>query len=135
MWIEDIQTQFVRDRVKETAFADREYVHDLYLIEQLQRGHSLGWAFHMSGGAKRLFARYPAEAEGIRLELAEGQYVDPTQFNGDYRRLAAAWTAREKAKAVARQGTADRAMAEQQVKQAATLQREREVWQQMAGAS
>ena len=133
MWIEEIQTQFVRDRLQETSFNDRQYVQDLHMIEQLQQGHQFGWAYHMSRGAEKLFTRYPAEAECIRLELTEDQYIDTARFETDYRQLMIAWTHREKNRDLARQQARDREMSRQQAETEARNQREQELWMQRGG--
>lgn len=135
MWIEDIQTQFVRDRVQETSFADRRYIYDLYLIEQLQSGRSFGMAFHLGGGDQKLYTRYPAESESIRLEIQEGYYVDPRRFTIEHRQLTDAWIAREKAQVAARRHAAVRERAAHQAEEATRVQLERDAWQQMGGAS
>lgn len=133
MWIDEIQTQFVRDRLRETSFTDRTYVEDLHRIEQLQSGRQFGRVFHMNHGPEKLYVRYPAEAECIRLELKEGQYVAPARFDAEYRRLAAAWHAREKAQAGALQQQRDTEIAVQQAEAVATLQRARAEWLRMGG--
>lgn len=135
MWLEDIQTQFVRDRVQETSFDDRDYIYDLYLIEKLLSGKSLGWAFHVGRGAQKLYVRYPAEAECIRLEIAERQYVDSARFAAEHRQLAEVWTAREQVKTDAQQDALERATATHQAEQTAMLQRECDLWHEMGGLS
>jgi hypothetical protein len=134
MWLEDIQTQFVRDRVQETSFEDRTYVYDLYLIESLQRGRGLGWAFHASGRPRQLYACYPAEAECIRLEITEGRYIDPARFTAERLRFAAAWRAREKAYANAQEREEAALEVRRQAEEEAQAKQERKVWQQMGGS-
>ena len=56
MWLDEIKTRFVRDRIREVSWNQREYVYDLHLIEELLSGARMGWAFHVSGTPKRLYA-------------------------------------------------------------------------------
>ncbi len=133
MWLEEIQTQFVRDRMQETSFVRRGYINDLYLIEQLQSGRNLGMAFHMGRGAQKLYTRYPAEAECIRLEIREGQYVDPARFTAEHRQLADAWVVRQRARAAAERRVDARERAADAIEHATTVQQERNVWRQMGG--
>lgn len=133
MWLDEIQTQFVRDRMQETPFADRGYIHDLYLIEQLHSGRRLGFAFHMGGGPQKLYARYPAEAECIRMEFQDGRYVDPLRFTAEHRHLADAWGVREKSHARARRQKVARERAAEVADYAAMVQQERDAWRRMGG--
>lgn len=133
-WLDDIRTQFVRDRVKETSFDDREYIHDLYLIEKLQSGRSLGLAFHMSGGVQKLYGRYPAEAECIRLEMKEGRYIDAAGFTAGRLQWRQVWEDRNEAERVAREQDEARKTALKQAELAAAVQQERDVWLEMGGA-
>lgn len=133
MWLKEIQTQFVRDRLQETSFAQREYIHDLYLIDQLQRGRNLGVASHMLGKPRRLYTRYPAEAECIRLEIHEGHYVDSSHFTREHDQLAEAWNAQQKLKVDTRRQEAARKRALDAVEHATRFQQERDAWQQMGG--
>lgn len=97
MWLDEIKTRFVRDRIRETPWDGRQHAYDLHLIEKLLSGESLGWAFHMAGGPTRLYAANPAEAECIRLELKEGRYVDRETFHRNKVTFAATWRARRQA--------------------------------------
>ena len=133
MWLDEIKTHFVQDRIRETTWEQREYAYDLHLIEALMSGTRLGWAFHISGSPTRLYTAHPAEAECIRLELKEGRYVDRETFHLKRMDFAADWEARRRAdaeKAVADEQAKQRLQDEQRL---ADLRREREAWLLLGG--
>lgn len=72
--LSDIKTQFVRDRLKETKWADRSYIGILMHLEgsvELSiRGQSPGWAGGMMYAKMRV--DYPVEYKCIKREMTEG---------------------------------------------------------------
>ena len=71
---DDIRTQFVRDRLKETKWEDRGYIDVLMHLEDSvalsMRGKSPGWA---GGMMYALMSKdYPVEYKCIRREMEEG---------------------------------------------------------------
>lgn len=133
MWLDEIETRFLRDRIGEISWERREYVYDLHLIEELLSGARMGWAFHMSGRPKRLFTTYPAEAECIRLAIEEGHYVAPERFHQKRKDLAADWEARRRAQE--EKNACDEAAKQRQRDEGrlAELRGEREVWVLLGG--
>lgn len=83
-----IITQFVKDRLKETRWKDREYIYDLgYLERIIEKGkpehYPEALLYH------DLCRRYPVEAMCIRKEIREGIYISPEEFREllkEYRR-------------------------------------------------
>jgi len=78
-YLRNIKTQFVKDRVKETTWENRQYIVELQRLESIieQRGpHSMGGAmiFHSLKG------NYPVEYECIKRELDEGIFTSPEEF-------------------------------------------------------
>lgn len=133
MWLDEIKTRFVRDRIRETSWSQREYIYDLHLTEELLSGAQLGSAFHMSGRPKRLFAAYPAEAECIRVEIQEGHYVDPETFHQKKRDLAAGWEARRRAEEEKRAAEGAAKQRQRDEERLADLRTEREAWVRVDG--
>ncbi len=133
MWLDEIKTRFVRDRVREVSWKERQYIYDLRLIERIFSGPALGFAFGMSGAPKRLHAAYPAESECIRLEIREGRYVDPDSFHENRAAFTADWAAE-------RQAQAERAASDEAARQRrrdedrlAELRQERDTWLVLGG--
>ncbi|HPT82480.1 MAG TPA: hypothetical protein PLM25_01190 [Limnochordia bacterium] len=91
-FLTDITTQFVRDRIKETSWAGRSYIADLYNIERLIKQGGIksvmqGYMF------KALSSKYPVEWECIKKELTTGELTSPEEFvtvKGERARQAAA---------------------------------------------
>ncbi|MBM4463834.1 MAG: hypothetical protein FJ012_11025 [Chloroflexi bacterium] len=76
---DEAKTQFIRDRIKETAFHERQYIHHLLWLEDIIfRGGPTQWAEGMAYGGLR--KDYPLEAEAIRRELREGKRTTPEEF-------------------------------------------------------
>jgi|CZCA01.1.fsa_nt_gi hypothetical protein len=75
-----IKTQFIKDRMKETAWEDRGYINDLASIEQtiLSGGPKSSIAAQMHRSRK---CKYPIEAECIVREIEDGIYVPPEEFH------------------------------------------------------
>lgn len=76
----EIETQFIKDRMKETSWEDRGYISDLASIERTI----------LSGGPKSSISaqmhrlqrdKYPIEAECIAKEIEDGIYVSPEKFH------------------------------------------------------
>ncbi len=76
----DIETQFIKDRMKETSWEDRGYISDLASIERtmLSGGPKSSIAAQMYGLQK---SKYPIEAECIAKEINDGIYVSPEEFH------------------------------------------------------
>jgi len=74
-----IQTQFVRDRLRETRWEDREYVQQLMAIERVisQGGPKNGAARLLY---ERLVRRYPVEHSAIFGELQRGELTTDSHF-------------------------------------------------------
>jgi hypothetical protein len=92
--VEGIRTQFVRDRLRETSWENREYIADLKALEEWYgswdrpRGIAAGmWHSSMTD-------RYRFEAECIKKEIREGIYTSPEEF----RRLIDEWKEEQKRK-------------------------------------
>lgn len=75
----EIKTQFVRDRLKETSWLYRGYIHDLQWMEKVvANGGPSGYAGAMC--YRGLKAKHPVEHECIRLEINEGVYTCGREF-------------------------------------------------------
>ena len=78
----NIKTQFVRDRMKETKWEDRQYIGALMTleerVEQGMLGKSPGWAAAMLQG--RRAAEYPVEYACIEREMTEGITTSYDEF-------------------------------------------------------
>jgi hypothetical protein len=79
---DDIRTQFVRDRLKETKWEDRGYIDVLMHLEDSvalsMRGKSPGWA---GGMMYALMSKdYPVEYKCIRREMTEGTRTSFDEF-------------------------------------------------------
>lgn len=76
---DEIKTQFVKDRLRETRWYRRRYIDDLMRLERLiAKSPRTGWA-----GAivyQGLGERYPVEKACIWAEIKEGNYVPPEGF-------------------------------------------------------
>lgn len=129
----DIKSRFVRDRLKETSWEKRGYVHDLIRIEFLTIHGGLGWAAGMAGLPQKLYATYTAEAECIFRELREGRYVDSTTFHTGRETLVGEWTDRQAAK---RDAERERRLEAAKISHEVELRRreaEREQWLRLGG--
>ena len=133
MWLDEIKTRFVRDRIRESSWGQRGYAYDLHLIEELLSGARMGWAFHVSGAPKRLLSTNAAEAESIRRELKEGRYIDPETFHRGQARLAAEWDARRHAQAEEKAKAQEIESRLEEDRREAELQKEREAWLLLGG--
>jgi len=68
----EAKTQFIRDRIKETAFRERQYIYQLLWLERIIfRGGPTQWAEGMA--YHPMTHDYPIEAEAIRRELPDGK--------------------------------------------------------------
>jgi|GEM_PF-591114 len=77
----EAKTQFIRDRIKETAFRERQYIYQLLWLERIIfRGGPTQWAEGMAYHA--MTHDYPIEAEAIRRELQEGKLTAREEFKG-----------------------------------------------------
>ena len=66
-YLKDIMTQFVRDRLGETNWENREYIKDLYKLERLiKKGGPTSYAESMLN--KALQSEYPVEYDGLRMK-------------------------------------------------------------------
>ena len=75
----EAKTQFIRDRIKETAFGERQYIHQLLWLERIIfRGGPTQWAEGMAYG--KMKKDYPLEAEAIGRELQEGKQTTTEEF-------------------------------------------------------
>jgi hypothetical protein len=75
----EIQSQFIRDRTKETRWKDRSYISLLCLIADLL-GKSGSGSF-AEGMPYHMYQQdWPVECECIRLELEEGRTVSADEF-------------------------------------------------------
>jgi hypothetical protein len=74
-----IRTQFVRDRLRETRWEDREYIQQLMGIERVisQGGPKNGAARLLY---ERLVRRYPVEHGAIFGELQRGELTTQSHF-------------------------------------------------------
>ncbi len=74
-----IVTQFVKDRLKETSWFEREYINALIKLEGfISRYPHLGWmGGRMYNG---LSLCNPVEKQCIWEEIEEGTYVDSEEF-------------------------------------------------------
>lgn len=86
MWGLGIKTRFVRDRLRETRWEDREYIGKLMSIERVILNPKVrqGWLQAMAYAGLR--AEFPVEYEAIEAELQRGVYTTPDEFR---KRLAA----------------------------------------------
>jgi len=74
-----IKTQFVRDRMKETAWADHVYIDHLIAAEKLiAQGGAKRWTEGMALGYYS--QTYPIEVRAIRQELEKGKVTTPEEF-------------------------------------------------------
>lgn len=94
MALKDIKTQFVKDRMAETSWDDRQYIYDLELLER----------FVVRGGPKSyneamVFRNtrnpHSLEFECIKKEIEDEIYTSP----GEFRQLVAKRECEEAAKA------------------------------------
>ena len=75
----EAKTQFIRDRIKETAFRERQYIYQLLWLERIIfRGGPTQWAEGMAYG--KMKEDYPLEAEAIERELQEGKQTTLEEF-------------------------------------------------------
>lgn len=68
------QTQFVRDRLSEATWQDRQYIDDLLCLERCM----------VHGGGIRsayIGVSLPVETAAIRAEIKEGVYLSPAEFH------------------------------------------------------
>ncbi len=74
-----IQTEFVRNRLRETCWEDREYVHQLMGVERIisQGGPKNGASRVL---CEKLVRRYPVEHSAIFSELCRGEITTDAQF-------------------------------------------------------
>ncbi len=74
-----IQTQFVRNRLRETRWEEREYVQRLMGMERII---SRGGPRNAAAGVlyDRLVRRYPVEHGAIFSELCRGEVMTDSQF-------------------------------------------------------
>lgn len=122
-YVEGIKTQFVRDRLKETSWANREYIAVLKILEEIYeeggaRGFGKMWHGHMR-------QRYPVEDECIRKEIQEGVYTPPEEF----RRLVAEWKEEQRRK----EAEWRRRQLEEQRREQEWLEEERRKWLEAGG--
>jgi hypothetical protein len=77
-YLSSISTQFVRDRLRETSWANRQYIEDLYRLERFLKqgigGLTSAYLF------KSLSDMYPVERECIKRELTTGELTSPPEF-------------------------------------------------------
>ncbi len=75
-----IKTQFVRDRLRETRWEEREYIQQLMGIERIicQGGPRNSAARLLY---ERLVRRYPIEHGAIFSELQRGEVISDSQFH------------------------------------------------------
>lgn len=74
-----IRTRFVRDRLRETSFANRAWIADLLAWEATAAdGGPVGWAGHVGYGQTR--RAHPVECACILRELRTGEYTPPTTY-------------------------------------------------------
>lgn len=118
--LKEIRTRFVRDRLREMSFKDRNRFAELVHFEDLAvariAGERLGWAGGSFYGQFR--QAQPVEAECIERELREGIYTPPEE----YRRLL-----REHRRAVRREA------AEAAAARRRSLEDERKAWIEAGG--
>jgi hypothetical protein len=89
--VQNIRTQFLRDRLAETSWEERGFIGDLLFAEGvIASGGPSGFGGGMAMGMIR--HSHPVEIACIQLELKEGVYTPPEE----YRKLK---TAHEVAKA------------------------------------
>jgi predicted nucleotidyltransferase len=75
-----IRTQFVRDRLRETRWEDREYIQQLMGIERiLSQGGPRNSAARLV--YERLVRRYPVEHGAIFSELHRGELTSDSDFH------------------------------------------------------
>ena len=75
-----IRTQFVRDRLRETRWEDREYIQQLMGIERiLSQGGPRNSAARLV--YERLVRRYPVEHGAIFSELHRGELTSDSHFH------------------------------------------------------
>jgi hypothetical protein len=76
----EAKTQFIRDRIKETAFHERQYIGRLLWLEDIiyRGGPAHQWAENMAYHA--MTHDYPLEAEAITRELQEGNLTTTEEF-------------------------------------------------------
>jgi len=74
-----ITTRFVRDRLRETSWADRWYIEDLYHIERFVKQ---GGVKSVMQGYRRqaLMLHHPVEWECISREITTGEVTSPQEF-------------------------------------------------------
>ncbi|HHV54958.1 MAG TPA: hypothetical protein GXX55_05895 [Firmicutes bacterium] len=78
MYLKEIKTKFVLDRLKETSWVNRKYIKDLQFLEYLISGGRNCFAGAI--GYSALSSEYPIESECIRKEIQEGIYTPPPEF-------------------------------------------------------
>lgn len=68
------RTQFVRDRLTETSWEDRQYIDDLLCLER---------CMVYGGGIRSAYigVSLPVETAAIREEIKEGVYLPPKEFH------------------------------------------------------
>jgi len=77
--LNEAKTQFIRDRLKETAFDERQYIYQLMWLERIIfRGGPTQWAEGMA--YFKMNKDYPLEAEAIKRELQEGELTTTEEF-------------------------------------------------------
>ena len=108
--LNDICTHFVRDRLAETNFEDRDYIAALATFEWNAVNGPRSW------GGSLLYAytknSYPVEAACIEREMREGIYTPPEEFARLLREAGEATAAADEA------GTARRQADDERVRQA-----------------
>lgn len=78
-YLKDIMTQFVRDRLGETNWENREYIKDLYKLERLiKKGGPTSYAESMLN--KALQSEYPVEYACIKAELGSGKLTPAHEY-------------------------------------------------------
>lgn len=131
-YVEGIKTQFVRDRLRETAWKDREYIADLKELEELHaaKGGYRGISHAMAH--RYLWERYPVEHDCIEKEIEEGIYTPPEEF----RRLVAEWKEAQRRKEAERrlkEAEEMRQRLERKRREQEWLEEERRKWLEAGG--
>lgn len=123
-YLENIRTQFLKERVGETEWENRQYIVELEWLERIVEKHGPhsmmeAMAFHA------LKNRYPVEYECIKRELHEGIKTSPEEFLA----LRQEWQRQKMA------DEKEKSALSQRQKQARleTQEREYELWVQMGG--
>lgn len=74
-----IRTRFLRDRLRETSFADRALIADLLAWEATAaNGGPVGWASHVGHG--QVGQAHPVECDCILRELRTGEHTPPAAY-------------------------------------------------------